>query len=74
MKGHAVQDREPLPGWDSGLGPGGLYGLRPGNLESPRKGLSRGVTALDAILKKIPLPSVGTKEAKEEAGVPSLWT
>lgn len=49
MEGHTVHDRQPLPGWDAGLGLGGLFGQRPGNLKSQRKGLSRGVTALDEI-------------------------
>ena len=62
MEGHTVHDRQPLPGWDSGLGLGDLFGQRPGNLKSQRKGLSRGVTALDEIKKKkIPLPSVRTR-------------
>ena len=76
MEGHTVHDRQPLPGWDSGLGLGDLFGQRPGNLKSQRKGLSRGVTALDEIKKKrslCPLWGLGLTGQGRGRGPQSLW-
>lgn len=44
-----AHDKEPLSAWDSGLGFGGVCGLRPGGLKSQRMVLSRAMTQMEEV-------------------------